>query len=83
MSKILEPEFRKELYKNLIDAGYDKEESQKIVGTKYYKELHDSITHEVDSFLDDIVKEKFEMSPDFEAIMKNIDELKKLKEIIG
>ena len=39
--------------------------------------------HLLDSFLDDIVKEKFEMSPDFETIMKNIEELKKLKEIIG
>lgn len=35
MSKILEKEFRNELYKNLCEAGYEKQEAQKIVSVKY------------------------------------------------
>jgi len=35
MSKILEKEFRNELYKNLCEAGYEKTEAQKIVSIKY------------------------------------------------
>lgn len=41
--KILEAEFRKELYKNLVEAGYDKQEAQKIVGTKYFAALKDKV----------------------------------------
>ena len=36
MGKILDAEFRKDLYKNLVEAGYEKTEAQKIVGKKYY-----------------------------------------------
>ena len=35
MGKILEKEFRNELYKNLCEAGYEKQEAQKIVSVKY------------------------------------------------
>jgi len=41
--KILEGEFRKELYKNLVEAGYEKQEAQKIVGVKYFKALKDKM----------------------------------------
>lgn len=41
--KILESEFRRELYKNLIEAGYDKNESQKIVAVKYGEALKNKI----------------------------------------
>ena len=56
MGKILDSEFRKELYKNLVEAGYDKTEAQKIVGKKYYVELHDSVKHSLDAVLDKIIK---------------------------
>ena len=59
MSKILDSEFRKGLYKNLVDAGYDKEEAQKIVGVKYYSELLEDVKHGVDSVLNSLVKEDF------------------------
>ena len=39
--KILDSDFRKELYKNLVEAGYEKQEAQKIVGVKYYNALKD------------------------------------------
>lgn len=82
MGKILDAEFRKELYKNLVEAGYNKEEAQKIVGTKYYAELHQTVTHDVDLFLNSIVKETFDITLNFEDISSKIEELKKLKEIL-
>ena len=82
MSKILENEFRKELYKNLVEAGYEKQEAQKIVGVKYYAELLEDVKHGVDSVLNSLVKEDFNETFDCEAINSKIAELKKLKEII-
>lgn len=82
MGKILNADFRKELYKNLIDAGYEKLEAQKIVGTKYYAELLEDLKHGVDAFLSSLVKEDFTESLDCETVNKNFEELKKLKEIV-
>lgn len=83
MSRILESEFRKELYKNLTEAGYDKKEAQKIVGVKYYAELLNNVSQGVDEFLTSIVQEKFDVTLDFEGISSKIEELKKLKEIVS
>ena len=82
MAKILESEFRKELYKNLVEAGYNKEEAQKIVGKKYYAELLENISHGVDMFLSSIVQEKFDVTLDVESVNSTIEELNKLKEIL-
>ena len=82
MGKILDSEFRKELYKNLVEAGYEKVEAQKIVGKKYYVELHDSVKHSLDALLDKIIKEDFSETFDSETINKGIDELKKLQELL-
>jgi len=82
MGKILESDFRKELYKNLVEAGYDKEEAQKIVGKKYYAELLQNVSQGVDEFLNSIVKETFDVSINFEEINSKIEELKRLKELL-
>ena len=82
MGKILESDFRKELYKNLVEAGYDKLEAQKIVGKKYYGELLEDLKHGVDSFLSSLVKEDFAESLDCETVNSKLEELKKLKEIV-
>ena len=82
MSKILENEFRKELYKNLVEAGYEKQEAQKIVGVKYYAELLEDVKHGVDVVLNNLVKEDFSETFDCETINAKIVELRKLKEII-
>ena len=39
MEKILESDFRNNLYKSLVEAGYEKKEAQKIVGVKYHQAL--------------------------------------------
>lgn len=82
MGKILDGEFRKALYKNLTDAGYGKEEAQKIVGKKYYEELHSNTLNEVNQLLNSIMEEKFdvEIAP---GLNEHLAELKKLKEILG
>ncbi len=41
--KILDNNFRRELYKNLVDAGYDNIEAQKIVSVKWIQTLKDII----------------------------------------
>ena len=41
--KILDNNFRRELYKNLIEAGYDNFEAQKIVSVKWIQTLKDII----------------------------------------
>ena len=80
MSKILESEFRKELYKSLTEAGYEKKEAQAIVGKKYYSELLEDVKHGVDSVLNSLVKEDFTETFDCETINGKIAELRKLKE---
>lgn len=82
MGKILDSEFRKVLYKNLIDGGYSKEEAQKIVGKKYYEELHSNTLNEVNQLLSSIMEERFDVqiTPGFN---EHLAELKKLKEILG
>ena len=82
MGKILDSEFRKELYKYIVDAGYEKVEAQKIVGKKYYSELLEDVKHTVDVVLSNLVKEDFNETFDCETINKNVEELKKLKELL-
>ena len=81
MSKILEAEFRKELYKSLTEAGYNKEEAQKIVGVKYFSTLKERAKESVNKLLESIESEKFDF--DVMTITADINELTKLKEIIS
>lgn len=81
MSKILEAEFRKELYKSLTEAGYNKEEAQKIVGVKYFSALKERAKESVNKLLESIESEKFDF--DVMTITADMNELTKLKEIIS
>ena len=83
MGKIVEPEFRKELYKNLIDAGYTKEEAQKIVGVKYYEDLKGQLVVGIEKLLNDVKEDKYNEITFEEKPFKDIvSELVKLKELI-
>lgn len=85
MSRILESEFRKELYKNLVDAGYDKQEAQKIVGVKFFNELKESTLSVLQNIYNEVEVNQFNMLTD-EFILKFnecINELNKMKEFIG
>ena len=85
MSRILESEFRKELYKNLVDAGYDKQEAQKIVGVKFFNELKESTLSVLQNIYNEVEVNQFNMLTD-EFILKfneSINELNKMQEFIG
>ena len=81
MSKILESEFRNGLYKNLVEAGYDKKGAQKIIGTKYYDALKEDTKSIVAKLSESIEKETFDV--DVNTISNNIGEHVKLKELIS
>ena len=80
--KILDADFRKNLFKTLAEAGYDKDEAQKIVGQKYYNCLHEDVKKQLDLLLNDILKENYDVSVNGDEINGKITELKKLKEFL-
>ena len=57
--KILEAEFRKEQYKNLVEAGYDKKKKKKIVGTKYFAALKEKVLLGLNALSDEINNNTF------------------------
>ena len=61
MDKILDSEFRQTLYKNLVDAGYEKKEAQKIVGVKYHAALKADLIVKFDSIIDEINSENYDV----------------------
>ena len=83
--KILDSDFRKELYKNLVEAGYEKQEAQKIVGVKYYNALKDIMLTLLSSLSSDINGNQFNsLSEDFiNAYNADIAELQKMSEYLN
>ena len=83
--KILDSEFRKELYKNLVEAGYEKQEAQKIVGVKYYNALKDKMLTLLSSLSSDINGNQFKpLSEDFINVYNaDIAELQKMSEYLN
>lgn len=83
--KILDSDFRKELYKNLVEAGYEKQEAQKIVGVKYYNALKDKMLTLLSSLSSDINGNQFNpLSEDFiNAYNADIAELQKMSEYLN
>jgi len=79
MSKILEKDFRNELYKNLCDAGYDKAEATSIVSVKYSAALKEKIVTDLKDLIVNIEADNFE-ALSVENIGNNIGELVKIKE---
>jgi hypothetical protein len=80
MSRILESEFRKELYKNLTEAGYDKKEAQAIVGKKYYEALKVDLVDRMKKQIANIESENSELVLSAEEYNNALTELEKLKE---
>lgn len=80
MSKILEAEFRKELYKTLTEAGYEKQEAQTIVGKKYYETLRAKLKENLTNALDKVEREMYEWSIADLNIDETLSELTKMKE---
>lgn len=83
--KILEAEFRKELYKNLVEAGYDKQEAQKIVGVKYFKALKDKVLLSLNALSEEINNDTFNQIDETFISQYNSDivELTKMNEYLN
>ena len=83
--KILDGNFRKELYKNLVEIGYEKQEAQKIVGFKYFKALKESLTNMFNMILQNLEHDEIEPldEPLVNDINNSISELKKMKEYLN
>lgn len=83
--KILDSEFRKELYKNLVEAGYEKQEAQKIVGVKYFNALKEDIKTVLTKMFSDVESNTFQpLNEGFEASFnEKIAELQKMNEYLN
>lgn len=83
MDKILDSEFRQTLYKNLVDAGYDKKEAQKIIGVKYHSALKADLVSILKDNLQVIEEESYDITFDGDKLNGMIAELKKVKGVIN
>ena len=82
MDKILDGEFRNTLYKNLVDAGYEKKEAQKIIGVKYHSALKAELVGILKDNLQVVEEEVYDVTFDADKLNGMIAELKKVKSII-
>ena len=82
MDKILDNEFRNTLYKNLVDAGYEKKEAQKIIGVKYHSALKAELVGILKDNLQVIEEEVYDITFDADKLNGMVAELKKVKGVI-
>ena len=80
MSKILDKDFRNDLYKNLCEAGYSKGEATSIVSVKYRSELKDSLIASLKEQIAKIEQDNNEMVINAEELSIGLAELAKLAE---
>ena len=78
--KILDKEFRNELYKNLCDAGYSKGEATNIVSVKYREALKTSLIEKLKAQIVSIEEGKDELVISADEYTYGLSELAKLKE---
>ena len=82
MVKILDGEFRKNLYKDLVDAGYDKQEAQVIVGKKYYVALNDHVLNTLATLLEDVRNERYDVGKVVQDLPDQFGELAKMHDFL-
>ena len=83
MSKILESEFRNNLYKSLVEAGYEKKEAQKIVGVKYHGALKADLKAKLNVLVARVEGEDYDnLTFNGEELNGIVEELKKIKGVI-
>jgi hypothetical protein len=83
MSKILEKDFRNDLYKNLCEAGYDKTEAQKIISVKYREALKVMLIDKLKAQIVNIENDKEELLITVDELNNGLTELQKLKEFFN
>ena len=82
MGKILEKDFRNGLYKSLVEAGYNKDEAQKIIGQKYYGALKEDVVKRLNEAIENVNNDNVAFQVDA-VINESLAELTKLKEILA
>lgn len=82
MGKILEKDFRNGLYKSLVEAGYNKDEAQKIIGQKYYGALKEDVVKRLNEAIENVNNDNVAFQVDA-VINESLTELTKLKEILA
>lgn len=83
MGKILEKEFRNELYKNLCEAGYSKAEATNIVSVKYASALKTDLVEKLKTQAANLEADKDELVLSTDEYANCLSELAKLKEFFG
>lgn len=66
-----------------MDAGYDKEEAQEIVGRKYYSALKIDLKNQLNKLIEDVDNDQFSQSINADKLLLNLSELKKMQEILS
>lgn len=80
MSKILDKDFRNELYKNLCDAGYSKGEATSIVSVKYRDALKDKLIFNLKEQVSNIEEDRYVNIINLEEFTASLGELTKIQE---
>ena len=83
MSKILDKDFRNELYKSLCDAGYSKGEATSIVSVKYNDALKTSLVEKLRAQADNIENGNKELVLSTDEYSNILAELVKLEEFFA
>lgn len=83
MSKILDKDFRNELYKSLQEAGYSKGEATNIVSIKYSEALKINLVNKLREQADSIEHGKEELLLSADEYSSILSEWAKLKEFFG
>ena len=80
MGKILDKDFRNELYKSLQEAGYSKGEATNIVSVKYNEALKINLVDKLRGQADNIERGKEELLLSADEYGSILSELARLKE---
>ena len=80
MNKILDKDFRNELYKNLVDIGYSKGEATSIVSVKYREALKLSLIEKMKAQIANIEADSKELALSADDYASALSELEKLQE---
>jgi hypothetical protein len=83
MSKILDKDFRNELYKSLQEAGYSKREATNIVSIKYSEALKINLVDKLREQADSIEHGKEELLLSADEYSSILSEWAKLKEFFS
>jgi len=86
MEKILDSEFRNDLYKNLVEAGYEKKEAQKIIGVKYHQALKADVILKLNQLIKSVEEDGYENEEETTTSIRtfsaSLNELRKIHAVI-